>query len=202
MRVALFLLLAACEGDTDPRWQLAHDRIVAIRTTPAAIGPGQTARIDGLVASVSAAPAVIDPIAVTGPGVAQTGDGWTITAPADGSTVDILATFEADGVQLTGTKSVRLDGALDNPAVGAVTLDGAPVPATIAPLVQHDLAIDEPDDVTVRWLTSCGSLNSDDTEHDAELTVEADDATTGSLVVVVRDDSFGVAWQIWPLSAR
>ena len=225
----LLVLLAAfgaCVDSTDPKWQLAHDRIVAIRTTPAAVGPGQAAQIDALVASVSAAPAVMMPTTVTvvesAPSLAgavqMTSSGWTITSPDDPSqlraelgladtdplTVDIVATFQVDGVELGGTKSVRLDGEHANPAIGEVTIDGSPIAdgLFITKLDAHALAVDEPLEFGVHWLTSCGSLDSDDNEHAATLTVETGDATSGTLAVVLRDELFGVGWETWSISSR
>jgi hypothetical protein len=224
--LAVLVVLAGCANDTDPRWQLAHDRIVAIRTTPAGIGPGESARIDGLITTVSDGPSVAAPIAVTAlppvPALASAiqhdASGWSLTVPADLGelraqlgladtdpvAIDILTTFSVAGVELRGIKSVRLDGVHDNPQLGSVTLDSAPLTdgLSITKLDAHELAIDEPSDIAVRWLTSCGSLNRDDDEHVAVLTVEQEDATAGTLVVVVRDALFGVAWQQWSLSAH
>ncbi|HEY0193613.1 MAG TPA: hypothetical protein VGC42_20995, partial [Kofleriaceae bacterium] len=90
MRAAVWLVaLAACTDDTDPPWQLDHDRIIAIRATPPAITSGAQAVIDGLRGFHGApvAEAAPDRVTVRSPAsladaVAAEGPRWTVTAPA------------------------------------------------------------------------------------------------------------------------
>lgn len=224
--VLLAVALTACADDTDPRWQLRHDRIIAIRTSPSGVVAGQTAVVDGLVTSAATGPVVATPTDVTvsaaSPSLAITlghsGDGsWRLTAPADlgparvelglGATdpvpVELITSFAFGDRLLTGTKTVLLGIAHDNPAVGTVTIDGVPMadPATVSPAVESTLEIDTAADDEIRWFTSCGSLNADDDQHQTVLTFEADDPRNGQLAVVVRDQLHGVAWKIWPISA-
>lgn len=218
---------AACANDTDPRWQLRHDRIVAIRTTPSHVPAGQTATIDALVTSVDGGPAVQAPSAVTAMGVpglasavAPDGHGgWQVTAP-DAAALDAARTalslapgapvplelslrFEVGGETLTATKRAWFGDAQDNPSVGPITVDGAAPAAAITVPFDTDvaLAIDQPAADRVNWLTSCGSLNDDDNEHSVLLHVKPDDAPAGQLVVTVRDPGDGVAWQIWTMTS-
>ncbi|HEX3758077.1 MAG TPA: hypothetical protein VHW23_05205 [Kofleriaceae bacterium] len=223
--ILVAVALAACTNDTDPRWQLRHDRIVAIRTTPSHVPAGQTAVIDALVTSVDGGPAVQAPSAATATGalagaVAPDGQGgWQVTAPdaaaldaaraalalAPGAPVplEMSLRFEVGGETLTATKRAWFGDAQDNPTVGPITVDGAAPAAAIAVPFDADvaLAIDQPAADRVNWLTSCGSLNNDDNEHAALLHVNPDDVTAGQLVVTVRDPGDGVAWQIWTMTS-
>lgn len=84
----LVLLVAACNADVDPPWQLAHDRIIAVRAEPPRILPGEQARIDLLVGFQAQPVAVRSPDAayvVSPASLADTmavgADGWVVTAP-------------------------------------------------------------------------------------------------------------------------
>ena len=229
MRAVILLVfaVAGCADETDPRWQLRHDRIIAIRTSPAAIPPGATAAIDGLVTSTAGGAVVAEPDSVV---VASASCGlgavvwrdpagrWQVTAPAAlddaraalglaGTApvpIELAATFAVGDRRLTGSKTLLLDTTTrDNPIVGPVTINGAPIDdAPVLPASGDSaLAIEAAPAVEVRWLTSAGSLNSDDDQHATVLSFAADEATSGELVVVVRDAQYGVAWQRWPISA-
>ena len=79
---------AGCVPDSDPRWQLNHDRVVAARATPPHLPAGTSATIDGLIAHVGAPTTVEAPVSVmispsTPAGlaaVAQIDGGWQVTA--------------------------------------------------------------------------------------------------------------------------
>src|SRR5262249_28395337 len=79
---------AGCTGDIDPPWQLSHDRIVAVRADPPGIAPGQTSRIDALLAHKGEMTSVATPelAMVTSPSslgdvLTISGGTWTVTAP-------------------------------------------------------------------------------------------------------------------------
>ena len=219
---------AACGNDTDPRWQLHHDRIIAVRTTPSHVAAGQLAALDALITSIDGGLAVASPVQAASPAAppgleaAVAGDGsggWQIAAPdaatldaaraalglAPGAPVplDLAVTFDVGGELLAATKRTWLGEPRDNPAVGPVTIDGTTPGAAITIPFDTDvaLAIDVDPTYPVNWLTSCGSLNSDDNEHAVLLHVERDDPTSGQLAVVVRDGDGGVAWQTWSIDA-
>jgi hypothetical protein len=222
------LVLVGCTDDTDPPWQLSHDRIIAIRATPAHVAAGEQAVIDGLTGSHGAPVAVASPetVTVVSPAgftdaVSHTADGWVVTAPSDdrlatmrgelqlstGAPVPLVIEAAYRGGALRATKTVWLGGAeADNPAFPAIAIHGAPAPAegseiVIPALVDVPLAVALSDvDFDVNWLTSCGTM------HDFDLPsgfvhIEADDPHTGQLVLVVRDAAGGVSWRIWPMRA-
>ena len=231
MTRALLLLvvaLAGCTDDTDPAWQLSHDRIIAIRATPPHVAPGGQSVIDGLTGTHGAPVSVGPPETVTvispaswASAVAKTADGWVVIAPGDdalasmrgqlqlSATAPVPLVIEAAyrGGTLRATKTVLLGGAAsDNPSFPAITIQGAPAPAegsqiVIPALTDVPLAVDLSDvDFDINWLTSCGTM------HDFDLPagyvhIKADDPHAGQLVLVVRDSNDGVAWRIWPMQA-
>jgi hypothetical protein len=85
---ALVGTLVACNADLDEPWQLAHDRIIAVRATPPRIMPGEQSTLDLLLGYEEL------PIAQRGPDLAQVvmpesledtlapdGGQWIVTAP-------------------------------------------------------------------------------------------------------------------------
>lgn len=226
---ALLLAATACNSNVDPRWELRHDRILVIRTTPAAIEANATSSIDAFVTSVDRGVAVETPLSATAaPGTADSlvsavmpdgGGGWQVTAPdepaldsartalglAAGAPIPLVieTSFDVGGETLGGTKTVWLGASDDNPVVDNVTIDGVAPAAMISVPFDQDvmLAIDVDPSFGVHWFTSCGSLNNDDNEHAAILHVKPGDSTSGQLAVVVRDTIGGVGWQSWPISS-
>jgi hypothetical protein len=89
--VLLFSLsLAACGVDVDEPWQLAHDRIIAVRAEPPRIAPGEQSKIDLLVgfAAQPAATRAPDIAMVQAPSsladlMAPSGGEWIVTAPSE-----------------------------------------------------------------------------------------------------------------------
>jgi hypothetical protein len=218
--------LAACTDDTDPPWQLDHDRIIAVRATPPRIAAGDQAVIDTLVgfhgapvAERSPDTATVDSPASLATAITRDADRWIVTAPsaeqleavrnelglAAGALVPLKIRVGDAGDGLFATKTVWLGGDAANPVMTDITVDRADpgdAEIVIAPLVKVPLAIGLDDlhhDVT--WLSSCGTMHDFDLPS-AYLRVEADDPTDGQLVLVVRDDDGGVNWRIWPIRTR
>jgi hypothetical protein len=217
--------VAACTDDLDPPWQLDHDRIIAVRATPPQIAAGERAVVDALVGFKGAPVAalspddatVVSPASLAG-ALARDADRWVITAPsaaeldAARAELGLAATAPVPleirvrhGGALTATKTVRLGGAADNPAMTDVQIDRASpgsAPVVVAPLVDVPLTIPL-DDATydVTWLSSCGTMHDFDLPA-AHLRVEADDPHDGQLVLVVRDAFGGVNWRVWSIDAR
>jgi hypothetical protein len=213
----LLLALAACVPDSDPPWLLDHDRIVAVRAEPPAILPGEIARLEVLVAHEGRPTTIEQPLAASAPdqslytAVHFNIDHWQVDGPdetqlaaartelglADGAPVPLDITLHVTG-PLYAQKRVLLGATAQNPVLPGVSIDGAAAGASIAIAAHHTapLLIEAQD---VRWLTSCGELRDD---REARATLATGDACTGELVVVVRDGSGGVVWQVWPLTVN
>ena len=213
-------LVAGCTSDVDPPWQLDHDRIVAVRATPPRIAAGETAQLDVLLGHVGAptseqAPDLVQVVSPMSLADALAADG-SVTAPGEdrlaaartelgldtGAPVPLTLGLGAGG--LAATKTVWLGEHADNPDLVNVLVDGAAPasPIVVAPDVDVPLSVDA-DDATgiVNWLTSCGTMHDFDL-HKAYLHVLPEDPQAGELVLVVRDDQGGVAWQAWSISAQ
>jgi hypothetical protein len=225
MKLWIAVALTGCIDQTDPVWQLDHDRIVAVRATPPHIEPGKVAHLDALVAHKGAPTDLETPVAavVYGPkdlSTAISPGSWDVTAP-DAATLDaeraelgldpgapvpldVLVQFpDSNGIHLVAKKTVWLGDALENAAnVGAVTVGGDPPgdAISIPPDVDVSLAVDADPAAVVNWLTSCGTMHDDD-EHAAFVHVLPADSHAGELVLVVRDAYGGVVWQVWPITA-
>jgi hypothetical protein len=226
--LVILVLSAGCLDGIDPRWQLDHDRIIAARATPPAIPAGGTASLDALVAHKGAPTAVMSPAQATAafatPSLTEIvhfeNATWTVVAP-DEATLDaarselglppgapvpvpIAMSFFVDGADpLVAKKTVLLGMTADNPMMGPVAVDGSPPPDAIVIPTDTDvpLAVDVPDDWSVAWLTSCGTMHDDD-EHAAFVHVQPKDPIAGELALVIRDPMGGVAWQVWAIHAQ
>jgi hypothetical protein len=224
-------LLAGCVGDIDPPWQLDHDRIVAVRATPPGVAAEGTSTIDALLAH-DGGPATVEPpvvatVAPTMPPelmntVVADGGGWKVVAPDEatlamarqdmgmkaGDPVPLLVavSYGDQSQPLVAVKTVILGTPIENPTLGAVTVDAhTPEPdedigVGSGSAVHNDLSIDEPEDATVNWFTSVGTLHDDD-EHAAFIEFEKDDPLVGQLAVVIRTTDGGVAFQVWKIHA-
>ena len=219
------MVLAGCGQDVDPPWQLDHDRIIAVRSTPPRIASGEVAEIDALLGRVEQPPIEVVPATATvvSPTVLQgalveRGERWTVTAPA---APELAAARSELGLAADAPVPLRLrvtfaesaKAALkivwlgehgDNPVIDPVTIDGKDGLATeqfaVDAGVDIPLAVEFDDTYVVNWLTSCGTMHDYDLAR-AYLRVEPDDPTTGTIGVVVRDVVGGVAWRLWPITA-
>jgi hypothetical protein len=218
---AAALATAACEGDTTPDWQLAHDRIIAIRATPPGVPAGGRATIDALVTTVDAGPHETAPVAIAAaPGtpaaLAGAVAGGEVIAPeaavlaavrvelglpADAPVPLAVAVAVAVGdATLPAAKTVWLGAAAENPVIGELRIAGvAAGDAMTAAAGEIELAIDAGPDDAVHWLTSIGEL--DDAE-DPIAHLDAGEPGTGVVAVVRRDAGGGVAWGYVALTVR
>ncbi len=228
MKARLILLgalaIAGCVDASDPRWQLDHDRIVAVRATPPSIASGDRATFDALMAHAGAPTDVEPPTAVTaiappaGLADAVQPDGSVIAPDAEhldqarqqlgltpGTPVPFVITATFGPQPLIAQKTIYLGDVADspNPVLGAVTVAGAaPADAiTVASDVDVPLTVDADPKWQVYWLTSCGTMH-DDNEHVAFVHVLPDDPMRGELAVVVRDLAGGVVWKTWPIQTQ
>jgi len=229
VRAWLVVLVAACTPNVDPRWQLAHDRIIAVRATPPHVPAGAASELDALVTTKYGGPMAIAPLGATvepttpaelAQAVAADGQGgWQVTAPDDatlarartdlglGATdpvpLEVDLAFSVGTDTLVARKQVFLGDSADNPALDAVTVNGvAPVSPIAIPFdTDVTMTVAAPDTFQIQWLTSCGTFDNDDNEATAVLHVNPGDPASGQLVLVERDPSGGVVWQIWDISA-
>jgi hypothetical protein len=95
----LVALLVGCQTDLDEPWELAHDRIIAVRATPPRIMPGEQSTLDMLVGfeeqPVAQRPpdfaAVISPQSLMNAVKPDNGQ-WIVTAPSE----EMLAAARAE----------------------------------------------------------------------------------------------------------
>ncbi len=220
----LLILLAGCLEGIDPKWQLDHDRLVAVRASSPHISPGESTTFDALVAHKGAPTDVESPLAIA---IADPKDMMDIASlsavtapdaarldaeraelgldPAAPVPVDVVMQFpDSNGIHLLAKKTIYLGDTVANPtSVGEVLIAGAPPdPAITVPIdVDVPMSVDAASDSDVAWLTSCGTMHDDD-EHAAFLHVQPSDRKAGELALVVRDALGGVVWQVWPISAQ
>jgi hypothetical protein len=228
--LAAIAAAAGCAGDIDPPWQLSHDRIVAVRADPPGIAPGQTSRIDALLAHKDQMTSVATPelAAVVSPAslsdvLSIQGGRWVVTAPAEdrmaaarselklaaGAPVPLQIGVSYAGQTLVATKAITLGQPAANPTLDGLMIDGKPIDAaspsaelTVGKLVNVPLSVNASDvDFDVIWMTSCGTMHDFDLPQ-AYLRVETDDPQAGELAVVVRDAHGGVAWKVWSIKAE
>ena len=226
--VAALGAAAGCVPDSDPRWQLDHDRVVAARATPPHLPAGTTATIDALIAHKGSPTTIEPPVrVVTAPGtpaalammVTPSDTGVQVTAPsadvldavraseklAPGQPIPLVLIETCGPIPLTVTHTIFLGDAADNPAPGAVLVGGVAgppdAPITIPADVDVTLSINADPAAAVSWLTSCGTMHDDD-EPAAFVHVQPADSQAGELVVVVRAADGGVGWQRWAIEAH
>jgi hypothetical protein len=221
------IVLAGCTQDVDAAWQLDHERVIAVRSTPSRIAPGETAVLDALLGHKGAPPSGVDPdtAEVVSPSgldaaLSRTGAHWTVAAPPDD---DQLAPARAelglgagDPVPLrvrmvfatTGEvayKVVWLGEHADNPVISPISIagmDGLAITALpVAATTNIPLAVDLDSHYDINWLTSCGTMHDFDLAR-AYLRVEPEDPHAGQLGLVVRDDLGGVEWHLWTITAQ
>jgi hypothetical protein len=226
---AIAVATAACGGDLDPKWQLDHTRIIAVRATPPSIVAGDTSVIDALLGTKGAKTSEAPPeeATVTSPtsladALVNDGGTWKVVAPSEdrlaaarsqlGLAADAPVPLEIgvayDNQALLATKVVFLGAAAANPELPAIVINGAPAPAAGDQITISKTAAKNPVSIAadtihfdVEWLTSCGTMHDFDLP-DAYVKIESDDPLSGEFGVVLRNTQGGVAWQIWPIDAQ
>jgi hypothetical protein len=217
MRVLWLLVLVGCIDEIDPRWELDHDRVVAVRATPPRIMPDELTTLDALVAHAGRTTSVDQAIDVTAPAapvelqrmIAFDAGAWTVRAPTDITgprramglpddapiPVHLLLVFANE---LYVKKTVWLGERSENPAPPAITIDGQPAGDDLSIPLRRDVYVEVAGE-RVNWLTSCGMLFQDDV---ARAFIRADEPCDGELAVVIRDARGGVSWSVTRFSAR
>ncbi len=214
-----------CTSDVDPAWQLDHDRVISVRSTPPRIAAGEVAELDALLGRSGQPPVEVDPdtAEVVSPtslasALSRTATRWTVTTPdeaqlaaartelglAADAPVPLRVRVTFTEPSLVAYKNIWLGEHADNPALDPITIDGmdarTATPLTVAPEADIRLAVDFDATHDVNWLTSCGTMHDYDLAR-AYLRVEPEDPQSGTLALVVRDPDGGVSWRIWPIAA-
>jgi hypothetical protein len=220
----IVVALAACAGDIDPQWQLAHERIIAVRATPPHVLPGAQSTIDVFVGHVGSGVEVVAPTSasvVSPTSLTQIISGTSIVnAPGEteldqvrsdlglGSAdpVPVELEIEADGFE--ALKTVYIGDSADNPTLDGLLVGSATPPTDPTATITVPANVDVPlfvnaDDMAnnINWLTSCGTMNDFDL-NDAFLHVNPTDPQSGQLGIVMRDENAGVVWQYWSVVAQ
>jgi hypothetical protein len=165
------LSLGACGADVDEPWQLAHDRIIAVRAEPPRIAPGEQSTIDLLVGfknqpAAERAPdiAMVQSPTSLGDLMTQSGDAWVVTAPTEERlaaarselglmpdapvplSVGVAAAWpnpvmSPNPAGFGALKTVWLGDTGTNPTLEGLTVDGVDVPAGQEIVVAKDTEI-------------------------------------------------------------
>ena len=185
-KLVLVVALWGCVDASDPPWQLDHDRVVAVAADPPRILPGDSARITALVAHAGAPVDEEQPVAMTvvSPRELYTAvhynlDHWQIDCPAVAEPTELEVELRLPPGEVA-TKKIWLGETGANPPISAS------VPNPFPRAMDVDLGSGE-------WFTSCGTLRGS--------VLRVDAPCEGEVVVVVRADDGGVAWQVVPLHA-
>jgi len=209
------LAFAACAEPGAQPWDLAHDRVIAVRATPPRLLPGERATVDALVTSEADGPAEVAPAALAVPPgtvepLAGAIEGGEVVGPDDAALaaardalgldadapvpLTVVVTVPVAGEIFAATKTVWLGATAENPALDDIAITGEPV----AP-VELELAVDAGDDDEVDWLSSSGDISDVD---DPVAHLQLDEPGDVTVVVVLRDGLGGVAWRIAELAVR
>jgi len=226
----LALLLVGCAGDLVLPYELDHDRLVAVRSSPPRILAGERAEIDALLSTPTASPVEAPPelaTVIAPASLASTltfeGGRWFVTAPSEpqlaAARTELMLEADAPvplqvgvsyaGQTLLGTKTVWLGETAQNPSLESATIDGVALAAGTEIVVTREvdvtLSVDAPEDTYVtNWLTSVGETR----DFDLPLAylevplVEDEERVAGDLALVVRAKDGGVAWRVWPLRVQ
>jgi hypothetical protein len=220
------VIVAGCGQGVDPAWQLDHDRVIAVRATPARIASGEVAEIVAFVGHKGEPPGEVDPDAaeVVSPAslagtLVRREASWTVTAPGEdqltaargelgldaGAAVPLRLRVRFADTGLSALKVVWLGQHAENPVIDPVTIDGmnalSESQLTVPVGADIPLAVDFDSTYNINWLTSCGTMHDFDLAK-AYLRVEPEDPQSGTLAIVVRDAQGGVDWHLWPITAK
>jgi hypothetical protein len=197
MKRLVILFVVACNSSDDP-FELDHARVLAVRAEPAHVMPGTPTCLDVLAADDSGRVVVATPDSIDAGGLPVTGA--CVEAPVVAAPVASVVVTIGDQ-QFAATKQLVFGDDHANPSVAAMQVDGAET-AEIDVAAGDSAMLDVPGDDGARsyaWYTSIGTLAH--YRSDAA-TLDAGDPGDGTVVLVVRDDVGGVAWQLVPAHVR
>ncbi|MDQ3340119.1 MAG: hypothetical protein M4D80_33595 [Myxococcota bacterium] len=200
-RIICLLALTACDA-TPELARLDHSQILAVRTEPATVAPGERARIDILAGDDSgavfeAAPdRVVARSRTTGPLlVERTADGWFVTAGGpEIATIEVA--LEIDGTEWRATKSLVVNATTENPRITTMQIDGADTEALVAAAgTKPSLTVVAEGELEYAWYSSVGDL---ELYRQPSAVLDAAEPAEGHVVIVVRDTAGGVTWKLLP----
>jgi hypothetical protein len=207
-RTLLLAVLAACDA-TPELARLDHAQILAVRTEPAAVAPGQRARIDVLAGDDAGAVFETAPDRVTassrtsGPlAVERAADGWYVTAGDAPEIATIEIVLAIDGIAWRATKSLVVNAPAANPRIATMQIDGADRDElVVAAGTKPALTVvgEGAGPLTYAWYSSVGDLEQ---YRQPTAILDAAEPADGHVVVVVRDGAGGVSWQLVPATVR
>ena len=197
-RIIFLLALAACDAAPELA-RLDHAQILAVRSEPAAVAPGERAKIELLAGDDSGAVFEADPDAVTSTlAVERTADGWYVTAGATPEIATIGVALEIDGVVWRATKSLVVNATAENPRINSMQIDGAASEELVAATgTKPSLTVtgEGTEPFKYAWYSSVGDLEK---YRQPTAILDAAEPAEGHVVIVVRDASGGVSWQLLP----
>jgi len=196
------LVLTACDAAPELA-RLDHAQILAVRTEPATVAPGERARIDILAGSDSgdvfeAAPARVTASSrMTGPlTVEHMPDGWFVTANAAAEIATLEVALEIDGSEWRATKSLVVSTRTKNPEIATMQIDGAESEELVARVGSKPaLSVSAEGDLKYAWYSSVGDL---ELYRQPSAILDAAEPAEGHVVIVVRDAAGGVTWKLLP----
>jgi hypothetical protein len=203
-RIVFLLALAACDAAPELA-RLDHAQILAVRAEPAAVAPGERAKIELLAGDDSGAVYEADPdtlVAFTPDGaplaVERAADGWYVTAGATPAIATLEVALEIDGVVWRATKSLVVNARAENPQINSMQIDGAASEELVAAVgTKPSLTVvgagTEP--FKYAWYSSVGDLEK---YRQPTAILDAAEPAEGHVVIVVRDSAGGVNWQLLP----
>ena len=224
--IILAMFAIGCDGDLDPPWELDHDRIIAVRATPAGIVDNERSELDALLSAKDgvtmeappAAATVISPMALQG-AVVQDGAKWVVNMPS-AAALDAARTelrlepgapvplqvgvgYVVNETQLAALKIVWLGKSVANPVLAEMVIDGESLDAksevVVPKLVDVRFAVPAIPEDDVNWLTNLGEMHDFDLPESYLRVEEDEDKTEGELVLVKRTLEGGVVWRVWPI---
>jgi len=200
--IAALSALAACDAAPELA-RLDHAQILAVRSEPAAVAPGERAKIDILAGDDAGNVFEAKPDSVTafsrttGPlAVERTADGWYVTANGAAEIATIAVSLSIDGVEWKATKSLVVNAPASNPTITTMQIDGADADDVIAPVgTKPSLTVIAEGDLKYAWYSSVGDLEK---YRQPTAILDAAEAAEGHVVIVVRDPNGGVSWKLLP----
>ena len=194
-RIICLLALAACDA-TPELARLDHAQILAVRTEPAAVAPGERARIDVLAGDDAGNVFEVAPDRVTAAlPVERTPDGWFVTA-GDPAIATLAVALEIDGVEWRATKSLVVNARTENPRIATMQIDGADSEElVVAAGTKPTLAVVAEGELKYAWYSSVGDL---ELYRQPSAILDAAEPAEGHVVIVVRDAAGGVSWKLLP----